>query len=100
MLRNLKPKLREFRRQLQDIFDYRLLVDWDYGRLWRKLYLFYKPGNQADKDAIREFSIFATTHSKLAYNLFAILPLDMTKLTANPCSVCLCDFEANELAME
>lgn len=98
--RRLRPQLREFHKKLYDIFDYRMLVDWGYGRLWKKLYLFHQPKNQADKDAIRHFTDFATKHSKLAYNFFAIMPLDMTEIKADPCSVCLCDFEHDELAME
>jgi hypothetical protein len=60
----------------------------------------YKTKTQAEKEAIREFSTFATRHSKLAFDLFALHPVDMGEMKANPCSVCLCDFEHGELVME
>jgi hypothetical protein len=96
----VKSQLRQLRKQLQDRFDYRLLVDWGYGRLWKKLYILFHPRNPGEKDAIRQFSNFATGHSKLAFNLFAIHPLDLDEVKADPCSVCLCDFEHDELVME
>ncbi len=60
----------------------------------------YKARSQAEKEAIREFSTFATKHSKLAFDLFAIFPLDMDEMEADPCSVCLCEFGDKELVME
>ncbi len=96
----VKPQLAQFRRQLRERFDYRLLVDWGYGRLWKKLYILFRTENQDEKDAIRQFSKFATSHSKLAFNLFAIHPLDIEEVKPDPCSVCLCDFEHDELVME
>ncbi|KAF7504967.1 hypothetical protein GJ744_001548 [Endocarpon pusillum] len=96
----VKPQLARFRRQLRDRFDYRLLVDWGYGRLWKKLYILFKPESQDEKDTIKQFSRFATGHSKLAFNLFAIHPLDIEEVKPDPCSICLCDFEHDDLVME
>jgi hypothetical protein len=96
----VKPQLASFRKKLRNRFDYRLIVDWGYGRLWKKLYIMYKTQNQAEKDAIKQFRQFATTHSKLAFNLLAIHPLDFDEMKADPCSICLCDFEHDQLIME
>lgn len=96
----VKPRLREFRTKLQDLFDYRLLVHWGYGRLWKKLYLVLNPTDKSEKEAIQEFSNFATKHSKLAFDLFEIHPLDLSEIKPDPCSVCLCAFEHNEVVME
>ena len=95
-----KPQLAEFRNKLRDRFDYRLLVDWGYGRLWKKLYLLLTTRNQDEKDAIKQFSNFATRHSALAFNLFAVHPMDLEELRPDPCSVCLCDFEHDVMVME
>ena len=64
------------------------------------MYIMYKTKSQAEREAIREFSTFATRHSKLAFDLFAIHPLDLDEMKADPCSVCLCAFEHDELIME
>lgn len=96
----LKPDLAKFRRKLRDRFDYRLLVDWGYGRLWRKLYIPFNTQTQVEKKTIRQFSEFATKHSKLAFDLFAIHPLDLTEMQADPCSVCLTSFGHDDLVME
>lgn len=96
----VKPQLAQFRKELRDRFDYRLLVDWGYGRLWKKLYILFDTQNQDEKDAIKEFSNFATGHSKLAFDLFAIHPLDKDEHEADPCVVCLTDFEHDDMIME
>lgn len=96
----VKPHLASLRRSLRERFDYRLLVDWGYGRLWKKLYLIFDPSCQGEKDAIKQFSQFATKHSKLAFDLFALHPIDVEELKADPCSVCLSDFERKEIVME
>ena len=96
----VKPELAIFRNKLRDRFDYRLLVDWGYGRLWKQLYIVYECCCHKEKDAIKQFSEFATKHSKLAFNLFALHPLDIEELKADPCSVCLSDFEESEIVME
>jgi hypothetical protein len=98
--KTVKPELAEFRNHLRDRFDYRLLVDWGYGRLWKKLYIRFDTRTQSDKDAIRQFSDFATKHSKLAFDLFAIFPIDLHAMKADPCSVCLTEFGHSELIME
>lgn len=54
----------------------------------------------AEKESIRKFSTFATKHSKLAFDLFAIFPLAMDEMKADPCPVCLCKFGHKELVME
>lgn len=95
-----KPQLAEFCRQLRDCFDYHLLVDWGYGRLWKKLYILFNTQTSGEKDAIKQFSQSATSHSKLAFNLFVIHPLDRKEVKADPCSVCLYDLGHDEMVME
>jgi hypothetical protein len=96
----LKPKLAKFRSSLRNLYDYRFLVDWGYGRLWKKMYLFLKPEDDAVKNVIKDFSKFATTHSKLAFDLFALHPLDLNEFNPDACSVCLDEWERDDIAIE
>jgi hypothetical protein len=100
LYQTVKPELATFRSKLRDRFDYRLLVDWGYGRSWKQLYIIYEPCCQREKDAIKDFSEFATKHSKLAFNLFALHPINLEELEADPCSVCLSNFEGEEIVLE
>ena len=96
----LKPELAKFNSAISECFDWRRLVHWGYGRLWRKLYVLLQPRSTEEKDAIRMVSRFMTEHGKLAWDLYAVHPIDKNDVEAESCSVCICEFEHDELVME
>jgi hypothetical protein len=60
----------------------------------------YQTQNQREKDAIKQFSQFATKHSKLEFNLLALHPVDIEEIKVDPCSVSLSDYEHQDIVME
>ena len=98
----LRPKLSRYQEDMRKLYDYRLLRDWGYGRLWKKLYMVFDTAqNPNDAEWIQAFNWFSKNHSKLAYDLFSVHPVELKDIDAGDlCTVCYCQFESGETVME
>ncbi|KAI9720573.1 MAG: hypothetical protein M1812_002753 [Candelaria pacifica] len=84
----------------RDIFDFRLLRDWGYGRPWKKLYLVIKTDEKpALADAIKNLTtLFAS--SKLSNDLLGVHPIDKVNLPEDElCVICQCEFDPEEMVL-
>ncbi|KAK2754657.1 hypothetical protein FQN54_006790 [Arachnomyces sp. PD_36] len=114
LTKDLGPSLRDAiakaQRELREVYDFRLLRDWGYGRPWKKLYVLIdtvadqkiteRLGYRSLGDCVKEFR--AHLHSsRKAYDLFDFHPLDLADHDKEEsCTICLSEFESNGCIME
>ena len=101
----LRPYISQYSRRMRECYDYRQLVDWGYGRLWKKIYLVVgdldATSDQEIKDAITMFKNWATSNTKLAWDMFGVHPIWKDDIADDElCPICFCKFEPDELVMQ
>ena len=98
----VKPQLSNYQWDVRQCFDYRQLRCWGLGRHWKKLYLvFDTTANPGQSQHIQAFNSFVQNHSTFAYNLFGVHPIEKKNIPAeDACTICVSDFEADEIIME
>ena len=101
----LRPYLSQYSRRMRECYDYRQLVDWGYGRLWKKIYLVIGDLDETDgqeiQDAITMFRNWTTSNTKLAWDMFGVHPIWIEDIAEDElCPICFCKFEADELVMQ
>lgn len=90
-------------RDLRSIYDYRLVRDWAHRRAWLKLYMVFDTSkDQQLHDAVTQIlDWFSEEKDKRSWDLFDVQPVIMGSIPDNTsCSICVSDFEDNELVMQ
>ncbi|KAI9785085.1 MAG: hypothetical protein M1835_003409 [Candelina submexicana] len=84
----------------RDMYEFRLLRDWGYGRPWKKLYYIIETKEKPTlSDAIRNLTkLFAS--SKLSNDLIGVHPIDKADLPEEElCVICQSEFESKEMML-
>ncbi len=93
--------VKEIGKRSRDVFDFRLLRDWGYGRPWKKLYLVVKTEDKPKLAATIKTLTNLFASSKLSSDLMGVHPIDKADLPEDElCVICQCEFEPEEMLLK